>query len=74
MIKTAENPTEKILQETKVVKEAQEPQKKQKVSISYLMKQFGEMRNKLITEKLITEEENKTLITIRENAIKKWIK
>lgn len=66
------NPTEVILKEVETIQPRVE-KKKQKISISYLMKQFGEMRMKLVQEQLITDKENETLMIIRENAIKKWV-
>lgn len=50
-----------------------EPVKKQKVSISYLLRSVKENIEKLKSESLITEAEYKTLTAIRQGAMRKWM-
>lgn len=47
--------------------------KKQKVSVSYTLKAFGNNINKLIDEKIVTKEDGQKLKEVHEKAVKYWI-
>lgn len=60
-------------QENVKTTEKMETVKKQKVSISYLLRATKENIEKLKDQELITEEEYKTMIAIRVKAMHKWM-
>lgn len=72
---TLSNTTEKPVQMSeKDVKGTgkDEPKKEQKISVTYTLKSFGENIKKLRKEELISEEDTKTLETIKMRIITAW--